>query len=75
MEIEQLHKEFTTIIDKYNFKEEQKARHLADFIASKEKHTAQELTQEFNIELEEARVLLEFFQKGIEFKNKSDNAS
>ena len=75
MEIEKLHKEFGSIIDKYNFKNEQKAKHLADFIASKEKHSAQELSTEFDIELEEARILLEFFQKGVEFKNNSDNAS
>lgn len=73
MEIEKLHQEFNKIIAKYNFKNEENAKKLANFISSKENHSAQELAQNFNLEVEEARILLEFFQKGIEFKNKSDN--
>mgnify|MGYP006267613071 CR=1 len=73
MEIEQLHEKFTQIINKYSFKDEMKARRLADFIASKEKHSSQELADEFSIEVEEAKILLNFFQKGIEFKKKSDD--
>lgn len=67
-EIQELKKQFDQIISKYNFNEGSKTQELVDYIISKEKHTSQELAEHFGIEINEATILLTFFQKGVEFR-------
>lgn len=69
MDIAELHKKFNIIISKYNLNSPDKAQELTNYIISKQEHSAQELSQLFNIELEEAHIILQFLQKGIKFKN------
>ena len=69
MNIEELHIKFKEIIEKYNFNSSKKAQELTNYIVSKSSHNALDLSKHFNIEIEEAKVILEFLKKGIEFKN------
>ncbi|MFT4244027.1 MAG: hypothetical protein ACMXYB_01065 [Candidatus Woesearchaeota archaeon] len=68
MDIEELHIKFKEIIEKYDFNSPQKAQELTDYIVSKSSHNAQDLSEHFIIEIEEAKVILEFLKKGVEFK-------
>ena len=68
MNIEELHIKFREIIEKYDFNSPQKAQELTDYIISKSSHNPLDLSKHFNIEVEEAKVLLKFLQKGVEFK-------
>lgn len=67
--IEKLKIDFDNIISKYNFNQGSKTQELVDYIISKQTHDSRDLAKHFNIEIEEAQILLEFFKKGVEFKN------
>lgn len=67
-----LKERFEEIISKYNFNQGTKTQELVNYILSKNKHSAQELAKHFNIEEDEAHTLLQFFKKGIEFKQEID---
>ncbi|MCH8519483.1 MAG: hypothetical protein LAT82_01885 [Nanoarchaeota archaeon] len=73
MEIQELHKKFQEIIEKYDFKSSSKAQELTSYIMSKNIHTPLELSQKFNIQVEEASIILEFLKRGIQFKNSTQN--
>ena len=73
MEISQLHQKFQEIMTKYNFTSSHKAEKLTQYIMSKKVHTPTELSKEFNLEIEEASIILEFLKKGIEFKKSTQN--
>ena len=73
MEIQELHQKFQEIMSKYNFTSPSNADKLTAYIISKNTHNPVELSQKFNIEVEEASIILQFLQKGIEFKNSTQN--
>lgn len=73
MDISELHTKFNAIISKYGLNSPDKAQELTNYIISKQEHSAQELAQLFNIELEEAHIVLQFLQKGIEYKNSTSS--
>lgn len=73
MDISELHTKFNAIISKYGLSSPDKAQELTNYIISKQEHSAQELAQLFNIELEEAHIILQFLQKGIDYKNSTSS--
>lgn len=68
----ELKEKFDKIIQKYKFNSRTKTQELVDYIISKDKHDAQDLAKYFSIDVNEAIILLTFFQKGIEFKKEVD---
>lgn len=71
-EILELKTKFDNIISKYKFNQGTKTQELVDYIISKQTHSAKELANQFNIETDEANILLQFFQEGIKFKQEID---
>lgn len=63
-------KEFDKIIEKYGFKDEQKAGEIADFLTKheKDKVSVKEFATLFNMDEHDAITFLGFIHKGLRFK-------
>lgn len=67
--LEQHKKEFEEIVKKYNLFEPKLAEKISIYL-TKNKTTSKDFAKEFNLEENDAKIFLEFIQKGIEFKEK-----
>lgn len=66
MDIEEHHKLFLEIIDKYDLKSN--ADILADYVTHPENHSAEEFSKTFNIPLADSNIFLSFVEKGLKLK-------
>ncbi|MFC1723271.1 hypothetical protein ACFL0V_03970 [Nanoarchaeota archaeon] len=69
-DIEEHHKEFQQIIQKYRFSDEKKAIELAEFLTSHhgKKITPKEFSEKFHTTEQEATIFLSFIERGLNFK-------
>ena len=71
-EIKQLKEQFEQVVKKYGLDKEERAKKIAEYLtnSTNSKITSQEFAQQFNMKEEEARIFLEFIEKGVQFKEK-----
>ena len=70
MDIEDHHKQFELIAEKYGLKNEEKAGEIADFLVAHPggKVAAHEFAEQFGLPEKDALVFLTFIDKGLRFK-------
>ncbi|MGM5485217.1 MAG: hypothetical protein ACQEP1_05085 [Nanobdellota archaeon] len=71
MDINEHKKKFDEVIRKYGL--EEKADEIADYVLKKGNVEVDEFAKLFNIEVEDAKILLSFIEKGINFRSNKLN--
>lgn len=72
MDIEEHHRRFEEIAEKYGLRNEEKAGEIADFLVSHPAGAvaAEEFARLFSMSEEEAEIFLTFIDKGLRYKEK-----
>ena len=66
MDIEEHHKAFLKIIEKYHLKDH--ADRLADYITHSDNSSIDRFSKEFDVPIDEATMFISFIEKGLSFK-------
>lgn len=68
MDIKELHSKYLKVVEKYKLSDEQKASEIADYIMKNKILSADDFASDFAMDLDDAKVFLNFLKKGLDFK-------
>ena len=71
MDLDEHKKKFQEVVKRYNLDREDTAREISLYLTQTPKISVSNFSEEFNIDLDDAKIFLSFIVKGIEFKEKN----